>query len=1632
MTRKEKNMKHLTLHLTALLFIPLLFMGKASAQIAQYPLYLSAGVPPVVMLTMGRDHKLYYEAYNDASDLNNDGVLDISYKPDTIDYFGYFDSFKCYNYASNKFTPISINTNKQCSGNWSGDFLNYITTSRIDAMRKVLYGGFRSTDSTTETIITRSFIPQDAHSWGKEYTSIAVDGYDITNYTPLSLPASNTRHLFANVSLSDTGQPLMRVLNDSTHRIWEWVAIERPVAGSKCNDSSGSRVDCNKTGGEQAALIPNSLYSNLVRTTYDISSSSGHPNNHSDFNTWITNYAIPANEDGSGSINNIQGTDNPYGSNDNYLTVINGNLTIPTSGDYKFAVDGDDAVEVLIDGNVVAGWYGGHGACNCTDHSGTVNLSAGLHSIEFRHEERTGGDSFVLKLVTGVVPASTIVDYNVNVDVCIAGMFEDNCKAYSDGTSTSYKPVGILQEYGEDDQMAFGLLTGSFLKNTSGGVLRKNISSFRDEVDLDTGIFTNSSGIIETLDKLRISQFDYSGFDYTSGWITTRAITEGEAKDWGNPIAELMYEGLRYFAGKAGPTSEFSTGTDGGPLSLPVTSWLDPYRTTSGGYAHCAKPIQLVISDVNASYDSDQLPGSYFNSSFTGDLTGMNVSSLADRIWAGESEASNIFIGESGTNTDGTPAPKTVTSFANIRGLAPEEPTKQGSYYAGSVALYGQETDINPVQNDQNVDTLAVALASPLPRIEIPVSGKVVTLVPFAKSVGGSSISATSSFQPTNQIVDFFVETIVNTGTGNQDASVNQGRPYGTFQINYEDVEQAADHDMDAIVEYEFYVDASDQVIISLTSSYAAGGIKQHMGYVISGTTQDGTYLVVRDADTDASSDPDYFLDTPPGQGPSGVWNDNVELPLNSTRTFTVGTTASASFIKNDPLWYAAKWSMADEDANGVLETDEWDSDNNGVPDGYFLVTNAGTLSEQLNKAFKEIVARTSSSAAVASNSTRLNTNTKIYQARFNSLLWTGQLLAFNLDSNADISSQEWDAADEIPAEVSRSIFSYNPAAIGNEAIIFEYANLDPTTQQSYLNTNPSGTIDNLGADRVDFIRGLQTEEQSNSGPFRDRSSLMGDIVNSAPAYVGLTENFGYSSLSGIEGSSYVSYRSSKLSRTPAVYFGSNDGMLHAIHADTGSELFTYVPDNVISKLNLLTHPRYGCTNDSNCLPHEYFVDGSPIISDAYISVGGGSDAWHSVLIGTTGRGGQGIFALDVNSPNTFSTANIMWEISSSQTPNSGDLTELQNNLGYTMAEPNIVKMHNGQWVAIIGNGYDSASKKAVLLILDLETGAIIKSIDTGIGSGALPNGLSSTVPVDEDGDFIVDIIYAGDLQGNLWKFDVTSSNPNSWDVAFKQGSTPKPLYIAKDSNSDTQPITAKPEVGFHPKGGLMVYFGTGKFFEEGDQDVSGSIQTQSFYALRDQGSILTDRSSLQEQSITDEAAITSLSLRVRLTTENEVDYATKDGWYMDLVSPVNGVEGERVTTRAILRGDNIIFVTLVPEEDPCGTGGFSWLMELDAISGKILPNTPFDLNKDGKFDDDDLLKTVDTNNDGNIDSQDYTGISGISYDDAGINSNPTILDKGDGQEVKISSADGATNNLVITGERSSDPIGRQSWRQLR
>jgi type IV pilus assembly protein PilY1 len=1342
----------------------------ATLSILDTPLIATQVTKPMTMLVSGKDHKLFFEAYNDASDVDGDGTIDIRFKP-SITYYGLFDSGLCYKHNNGDtnaglFSPDSKAVANKCPGKWSGNFLNYVTTSRIDALRKVLYGGYREVDTATQTILRRAYIPQDAHSWGKEYTSEAVDGYKISDYTPLNQPAGNKRHLFGSLTANITTAtncavlsncsnlpPLFVTVENSTSRVWEWASSENPV----------------------------------------------------------------------------------------------------------------------------------------------LNGSAG----------------------------GTRKDRTVRIEVCTAN-FHDGCKQYP---NLAYKPIGLLHDYGENDSMLFGLLTGSYDKNMSGGVLRKVVSSFTDEVDKNTGLFTSDNTIVKTFNNLRIRDHNNgaTGGAYRNGSRRDRVMTEGEFVDWGNPMGEMMYETLRYFAGKAVATTAFSnkTGAHDAAVGLSEATWDNPYDTTNSKAKApwCAKPNMLVISDTNVSYDSNQLPGSSF-ATFSGDLAAMDVSALAKTITDKEDEFSaalnlpelkitgSHFIGQSTlSNFDSAPTAKYVNNLATVRGLAPDEPNKEGSYYSGAVAYFGKTNDLNTAANDQKVDAYVVALASPLPKIEVTISGHKISLVPFAKTVDGTGGGAGSGanvdrtkgkYQPTDGLLDFYLDTIANTNSGNMDPTVNSGRPYIKFRINYEADEQGNDYDMDVIAEYVVQVEANATLSVKVKVTYESTGSNQNIGYVISGTNRDGVYLVAQDKNEDTP----YFLNVPPLRNPGycdvsplPMPNDCKKLPYlgaaapnnESTQTFSPGATTAASVMK-DPLWYAAKWGgFLDKDKSNQPNLPfEWDSNGDGNPDTYNLVQNPLKLKESLKRSFDSIVERSASAGNITSNGQEVNGGDRVFQPSFNSLTWDGELQARQA-SNLNIVM--WTASGLIPPAASRKIFSWNSSNIVN-GVPFEWNQID-IAHQTLLGTQ----------DVLNYLRGDQTKEIQNTGAFRNRSKILGDIVHSSPYFV---------------------------KDTNMVFVGANDGMLHAFSADTGIESFAYVPSVIYDKLKDLSSPYYS---------HKFYVDGDIAVSSQSLTPG------KNLLVASLGRGAKALFGLNVTHPGSFANSDVLWELNNN------------NDLGFVLGRPQVARLNNDVAAAVVGNGYNSTNGSAVLFIINLETGAIIKTIDT-LATG--DNGLATPTLVDTNNDGKADYVYAGDLKGNVWKFDLSNADTAQWKLV-----TATPMFVAKDVANNRQPITAQilvtvdnlkddPNIGK-----TFLLFGTGSYYFSTDPE---NQAVQTLYGIIDDGSAITARSQLTARTIATLGTSSGKSVRVFSdAVKSPNDMTGKNGWFLDLIDGTPPTaKGERVVTAAqVIMGIEpaLVVSSIIPVVgDVCNPEGRGYINALNAFTGASLTDYFFDVSGNGSFDASDML----------------------------------------------------------------------------
>jgi type IV pilus assembly protein PilY1 len=792
------------------------------------------------------------------------------------------------------------------------------------------------------------------------------------------------------------------------------------------------------------------------------------------------------------------------------------------------------------------------------------------------------------------------------------------------------------------------------------------------------------------------------------------------------------------------------------------------------------------------------------------------------------------------------------------------------------------------------------------------------------------------------------------------------------------------------------------------------------------------------------------------------VDTDNDKLPDQ--------TSSGASFT---PL-INADWGGNPHDTDTAKIDDLWHAAFNS--DGkYIAARNPKQLLRGLQEALNEIGNNRASSAAVATSSGSVSDpDAGLFQALFESGTWVGDVVRFNFNAAGELAeSTTWSAAAELADDnydTDRAIITYNPvSALGvpfrwpGNYLSTNTTTLSSTQVASLLSSSniPATTSDPLlravnqsyGQRMLNYLRGQRDYEEnvcSSSVPdpencnFRDRAyaagtaNIMGDVINSSPVYVpapGLRIPNDMGAHDAGNETPYKDFKSANAGRTKMVYVGANDGMVHGFNADTGEELLAYVPSKVIANMNKLANPSY---------VHQYFVDGPATASDAFFN-----NKWHTVLVGSLGAGGQGIYALDITHPSAANFGEdkasdvVLWEFTDA---NDADL-------GYTFGRPTVARMASGDWVAVFGNGYNnteadghaSTTGHAALYFVSLADGSLLKKValaeNTAQAHVASPNGATTPSVVDLDGDKVADYIYVGDLQGNMWKVDVTATNASNWKVADASGQNNTPLFKASFGGIP-QPITSQATVGVGPGGaGVLIYFGTGKYLERFDSQPDGQL-TQSFYGVWDDMASPASGTSraaltpadLRQQTIEAQAGVDGTQFTARRSTDHYVDYATQSGWYVNF--ELNGDNfGEKMVVKPVLRGDFLIFITWVPGEGGCTGGGSSWLWIVDPFDGSPKPVPPLDLNGDGAHDMDD--SSYGSSAEESKDSS-WQCADGEACLTDGLMTSPSILSNAGGQNEDPCENKAYTSNskgeVGTIGEgMSCEPwLGRQSWRQLK
>ena len=662
---------------------------------------------------------------------------------------------------------------------------------------------------------------------------------------------------------------------------------------------------------------------------------------------------------------------------------------------------------------------------------------------------------------------------------------------------------------------------------------------------------------------------------------------------------------------------------------------------------------------------------------------------------------------------------------------------------------------------------------------------------------------------------------------------------------------------------------------------------------------------------------------------------------------FMIGFGASGTLQNDDATYAKLRGSTA------VPASVQWPAPAEGSDDGrkiddmwhaavnsrgkFFISNNPAELAQALIDIVSSITARRATATAATVSLPIVTASTEAFKASFDTADWSGTLAKFSVDpiTGQATGTAIWDAAPLLTARTpaSRSIFTWDANSTPRKGIPLQWASLN-TAQQAALNDNPTTiAVDNdgLGSQRVDYLRGNRARE--TVAPFmRRRNSLMGAIINSQPTYVsgptGLyQDNFPAGSAEAVAagptgaGPTYAKFAASVSRRSPTVYVGSNDGMVHAINALDGQERFAYMPNMLITNKKATeytnpTHSQLVTGVDSRLRVQDVFIRGQ----------------WRTVLVGSMRLGARGIFALDITDPTTFGAANVLWEFTNASTGGAA--------LGYTYDSANIMRLNTGKWVVVVSSGYfpttnldprgqpdpastDPNKDKTSLFVIDLETGTRIAEIQTTIAPQTLPLsfGLSTPAAYDLNSDQIDDIVVAGDLVGNLFRFDLTSADPAQWkvDLMFKTYTTTPTQVDA--TTLPRQPITAMPVAmrDTQRNGAPIWIVGTGKYLGKEDRTAIGiasNVGPQAIYGVRDFGTASTNYPSLPSQMTAQ--TLTQPSATSRVLTSNVIS-ASGRGWVIPLNIAAEPGERAVFTAKPIYSLNVAVVNTVIPRgSDPC------------------------------------------------------------------------------------------------------------------
>jgi type IV pilus assembly protein PilY1 len=634
---------------------------------------------------------------------------------------------------------------------------------------------------------------------------------------------------------------------------------------------------------------------------------------------------------------------------------------------------------------------------------------------------------------------------------------------------------------------------------------------------------------------------------------------------------------------------------------------------------------------------------------------------------------------------------------------------------------------------------------------------------------------------------------------------------------------------------------------------------------------------------------------------------------LNYTPDYINGTNAEFENIKKGFL----DWPGPGSGGTPTAMDDLWHATASGRGRYYSAQNSVELINGVRDSVYSVLAQNGSSSAAAISSPSITSSDNALFYATYRTTKWDGEITSTTIDPATGVINpdQKWSARNLLNDKVSANADTRNIYYVRNTAgssALRDFTDTNMNTIElsnfkdkcavtpQYTQCNSLGTASkakmNTGVELIKYLRGQSQYDTNNTlDPlFRKREYILGDIVNSSPTYVS-------KSAYNWADTGYSTYASSTVGRSPTLYVGANDGMIHAFDAVTGQERWAVIPSQMMSKLYKLADTSYATS-------HDFFVDGTISVMDAKIN-----GTWKTVLIAGMNSGGKGYIALDITNP---TTPTVLWEAC-----NTSACSVVDSEFGYSYGNPIITKRKSdGKWVAYLSSGYDNSSAKGLIYEVDLADGTILRKLYTGTGDSGdfiTPYTQSGIAKINAsyssfNQDNTALNLYAGDLDGRVWKWDL---NNTTQTTAIALGRATDPLGIP-------QPITTKIEIG-RINNNIVLFAGTGKFLSSSDYTTT---QINSVYAFKDNGSSygnFRNNISLVKQTLTPGAITTT-------GTNMDVDLASKNGWYFDLTSQL----GERVNVEPVLALGVLNLVTNIPGSSACSAGGNAWMYQIDFATG--------------------------------------------------------------------------------------------------